>query len=118
MIDIILSNTEYNFCIFTDYLSALLAISSENLNIKTNLYILQIKRKFKEFSDNNSGKSIKLFWIPSHIGIQGNESADLLAKEATTMMTADYKTVPSPNKRNHGFTIKVFLVTWFWPSTE
>jgi len=30
----------------------------------------------------NSGKTIALCWIPSHVGIRGNERADVAAKSA------------------------------------
>ena len=83
-LEIALLHAEHNYKIFTDSLSVLLSIQNPRIDVNTNLYIYEIKRKYKDFeykSVNNS--SIEIFWIPSHIGIQGNEEADALAKIAT-----------------------------------
>ncbi|XP_045121988.1 uncharacterized protein LOC123510720 [Portunus trituberculatus] len=36
---------------------------------------------------HNSGRSVTLIWIPSHVGISGNEAADVLAKQAASDAT-------------------------------
>ncbi|ESO00366.1 hypothetical protein HELRODRAFT_175776 [Helobdella robusta] len=46
-----------------------------------NLIIQTQNRIHNNFNDNN-GKKITLIWIPSHIGIQGNEVVDQLASQA------------------------------------
>ena len=33
---------------------------------------------------NRLGKTVAFQWVPSHVGIHGNETADLLAKKGTT----------------------------------
>jgi len=46
----------------------------------TNYLIPLSRSKFQAFS--NLGYSIKLAWIPFHVGIPGNEKADQMAKQA------------------------------------
>jgi ribonuclease HI len=61
--------------IATDSLSTLLAASDKKVtkNPKTR----QIRKLLKQ-----EGDKITLLWVPSHVGIQGNEKADSVAKEA------------------------------------
>ena len=66
------------FVIFSDSLSCLQSIKNEDI---TNSFILEILEAYTECAAQ--GKEIILCWIPSHIGIDGNEEADRHAKEAT-----------------------------------
>lgn len=71
------SKQEREFIIYTDSQGAIQAISDFSSNDELiqriqNLYIQQ----------QNSGKLVYLSWIPSHIGISGNEKSDLAAKTA------------------------------------
>jgi len=36
---------------------------------------------------DRQGKTVAFQWVPSHIGIHGNETADLLAKKGTTLQS-------------------------------
>lgn len=92
-LDIALQNPGNNFFIFSDSLSALQALENPKIDIKTTEYILDIKQKYNELIKNQS-TTIKLFWIPSHKGIEGNEKADSLAKEATTLQTTSHLPIP------------------------
>jgi hypothetical protein len=38
-----------------------------------------------EFIDRNRGATIEVSWVPGHMGIEGNDRADSLAKEATDL---------------------------------
>ena len=63
--------------IFTDSQSVLAAIISYSpLNISS-YFIYEIRKCLSEINFN-----VEFVWIPSHVGIDGNEHADLLAKEA------------------------------------
>ena len=66
-----------NFLIITDSLSCLMALKSPN---EKNPIILKLKQKIHIALSKNI--NISLLWIPSHVGIEGNEMADELAKEA------------------------------------
>ena len=63
------------FIIFTDSLSSLQALQG---NLR-NPMLLQLLEKYQSLKDR---KTIRLCWIPSHIGIPGNEAADRAAKTA------------------------------------
>jgi len=68
---------ENNFVIFSDSMSGLQSINGFNLE-------LDLVQKFlKDFTVlAKNGKNIILCWIPSHVGILGNEKADAAAKSA------------------------------------
>ena len=71
-----MTNTDNRFVIFSDSKSVLQAISSnwEHPAIKILMEYLH--------SIHPTDKEVVFFWIPSHLGIQGNERADKAAKEA------------------------------------
>lgn len=82
--DVALANRQCSFLIFSDSLSALQSLKSNYISIKTNFYIFEIRRKYIEFhTANQNNSTVKFFWVPSHIGVGGNEEADSLAKSAT-----------------------------------
>jgi len=68
--------------IFSDSRSVLDALSSSSFKSCTNYLIPLIRAKFHSLSDK--GYSIRLAWIPSHIGIPGNERVDSFAKQAAS----------------------------------
>ncbi|XP_076301407.1 uncharacterized protein LOC143219277 [Lasioglossum baleicum] len=93
VMDVTLQHRNRSFAIFTDSLSVLLILNSISFKIRKNPFILEIKKKYVEFSQDNS-HSITFFWIPSHIGVYGNEDTDSLAKAATSSNSADIFQVP------------------------
>lgn len=68
-----LTDNNYDTIILTDSLSAVKAIQSFQ---QSNYTIQKIQNTLKEKTN------IKIVWIPSHIGITGNENADRLANSA------------------------------------
>jgi len=72
------SNTK--FMIFSDSLSSLQAIIGSHCRSKVD--VLDVSEKLHRLS--LSGKSVEFCWIPSHVGIKGNETVDFLAKRAIT----------------------------------
>ncbi|KAL4135330.1 hypothetical protein QTP88_006945 [Uroleucon formosanum] len=69
------SNTSNHYIIISDSLSALTAISNP---CPKNELIQHIQKLISEINN-----PICLMWVPSHIGIPGNEKADMSAYEAT-----------------------------------
>ena len=70
------------FIILTDSLSSLQTL--QNLNPKT---LTKLLLDILETQDTltKAGYHIKFIWIPSHVGLPGNEIADKLAKQATLL---------------------------------
>ena len=66
-----------HFIIFSDSQSVLLSLHNKKMD---NPLILQLLQKLHHLSCAH--KTIHLCWIPSHIGIRGNEAADMAAKES------------------------------------
>ena len=88
-LDRIESSNKTNITIFSDSLSSLQAINnilcSHPIVSKIQSYIVKLKQ---------NGKSIKFCWIPSHVGLDGNEKADELAKLATTNEDVVCRAIP------------------------
>jgi len=75
-LDLIIESDANHFIIFSDSLSVLTSLHNRNLN---NPLIVNLLERITEISHT---KSIVFCWIPSHIGIRGNEKADMAAKES------------------------------------
>ena len=69
--------------VFSDSLSAIRSIESERSNSRPNMLrdILDTKHALQ--------REVTLVWVPSHVGIQGNETADRLANEGTKKSAVD-----------------------------
>ena len=79
-----LLNSDYNECeIFTDNQGVALAITGGK---KKNHSYLIYKIKEKIYDLDKSSIKVTIIWIPSHIGIEYNEKADELAKNATKLI--------------------------------
>lgn len=72
-----------NVLVFSDSLSALMALRSARNDAGINPYILEVRRLAYEFEvKSGSLFQVKFCWIPAHIGLRGNEHVDMLAKTA------------------------------------
>lgn len=81
----------------------------ENHNVSS--LILEIKDKIRTLTDE--GKNFKLFWIPGHTGIIGNERADFVAKDAIRVGLKTQNTVPLTEIKNY-WKNKLFLEFKEW----
>lgn len=91
----IILNKPNNYLICSDSLSALQAIFNCKFSAKYNKYVVDIRTKLYNFHNLYKDKyRIKLLWIPSHVGIAGNEMVDIIAKEATTNAPASRIKIP------------------------
>ena len=75
-IDLAMNHKASKFIIYTDSKSVLLALQNRDTSSPL---ITKLLKKLNTLSKNNN---IIFTWIPSHIGIQGNEKADKAAKKA------------------------------------
>ncbi|GFO41939.1 RNA-directed DNA polymerase from mobile element jockey [Plakobranchus ocellatus] len=76
-----------NFDIFSDSLSALQAIQSKNFKI------IDIRRQYNVIRKFPPYVHISFVWIPAHVGIQGNENVDKLAKAALNRASCSGKSI-------------------------
>ncbi|XP_064087749.1 uncharacterized protein LOC135202331 [Macrobrachium nipponense] len=83
---------EGNTTVHIDSKGAILAIKATNPKENVTL-ITAIKSVAK--SHQAADRRVILNWIPSHVGILGNEEADILAKSALSCSTVSIKVQPS-----------------------
>lgn len=85
-----LTHSDKGIVIHTDSKTAIQALA--NPHVKDNIFLTtSVLKLMQELSGR--GRSVSLNWIPSHVGIVGNERADILAKEAAASLTVDI-TIP------------------------
>ena len=85
-IDVVCRPKEKNFVIFSDSMWSLQAISGFKIELDL------VQRFKKDYSTlSKSGKTVVLCWIPSHVGISGNEKADTAAKSALSLRVTPMK---------------------------
>lgn len=73
----ILTASGVHFVIYSDSLSSLVAINQYKINNKLVFNVVKLCTDI-----GNRNKNVSLCWIPSHVGIGGNEKADVEAKAA------------------------------------
>ena len=83
-LEFIKTNPDNKFIIFSDSLSGLKAL---NHSYSRNAQIQNLLEKHHEISKS---KEIIFCWLPSHIGIRGNEKADKKAKEALNLSVTNF----------------------------
>ena len=89
-IDVIRRSKLEKFVIFSDSLSTLQAI--HGFNIDNDL----VQKFIKEYSvQTKHGKTTALWWIPSHVGISGNEKAESAAKNVLLLSVPALKSTAS-----------------------
>jgi len=96
---------EVNFTVFCDSRSVMDIIS----DIRPNNYIvLEIHRLSVELC--RAGKNIKYCWVPSHIGIYGNEKADVAAKAAIN--DPEIQRIPLPCRDYYPVIREILMKNW------
>ena len=96
-LDAINKTNNINCLILSDSLSCLMALKSSDTK---NPIILKLKLRIHRILSR--GINISLIWIPSHVGIEGNEMADELAK---------FSLKDEDIKRKRMFLIPIHIVT-------
>ena len=86
----LLTLPQRSFTIFTDSRNSLHLIKSFN-----SLHPLVREIQNWLFRLNNRHKRIQLCWIPSHVGISGNEQVDSLARQATITQCPSFSQIPA-----------------------
>jgi len=68
-----IDNINHDISILSDSYSSIQAIASGKSNCRQNL-LMEVKGLVNKYN-----RSVTFIWLPSHIGIKGNESAERLA---------------------------------------
>ena len=78
--ELIENSHDHQFIVFTDSLSSLLALQGHE---QKHPCVMALREAYSNLVSLR--KSVVLTWVPSHVGIHGNEKVDTLAKEALQM---------------------------------
>ena len=108
------SNPPFQCVILSDSLSAIQAIGSGE---KLSALICEIR--YNVFMLQNKGVDISFAWIPSHVGIKGNELADKAAKSALNHSRVDIRVIPEYGSV-YNIIQKIILGKWqkMWDLSE
>src|SRR5580692_1019634 len=111
-LDFIENSSHNEFLIFSDSLSSLQAIQSKQFDVPLIRNILERHHYLQ-----NTNKTVSLWWIPSHVGIRGNERADSAAKAALALPESDVR-IPHTDLKQK--TNSYFLDKWqtSWNNTN
>ena len=71
-------SSQYKVTIATDSISTLTSVQSGN-SCRQDL-LLEISNQIYRL--HNKGVDVSFLWVPAHVGVEGNEEADILAKQA------------------------------------
>ena len=104
-LDIIRRSSKRSFVIYSDSLSSLQAILHFQID---NEMILNILKAYNQLAD--CGKRIAFCWVPSHVGIRGNEKADVAAKASLSLSTIASCKIPA--KSFYTFANKLYMQRW------
>jgi ribonuclease HI len=85
-LDFIEGSHHDKFLILSDSLSSLQSIKNCNLDHPLTRLILEKCHIFYEM-----GKNVSFCWLPSHVGIKGNEKADSAARAALSFQITEFK---------------------------
>lgn len=86
-LDHVETSSKSDFVIFTDSKSCLQSLASRDWK---NPMVLRVLERYYRLC-YLEGKAINFCWIPSHIGIKGNEKADTAAKLALNLKMTEHK---------------------------
>lgn len=101
-VQIAVANPLKKYIEFSDSLSALTTLERPKMGIKINPHILEIKRLIvKNPSLFNKERRLQFYWLPSHIGISGNERAGIGAKYPTTRPFIDAPLILYTDLKEH-----------------
>ena len=116
-IDLALNHIEqdayWRYIIFTDSLSAMQALEGEKTD---NPFIVNLLEKLSRLCER---ADIVFCWLPSHIGISGNEEADKAAKDALSFEILPYR-VPFNDFKPliNNFIKNVWQQSWSDPANQ
>lgn len=107
-------NPPFRCVILSDSLSAIQAICSDG---KTSSLICEIR--YNVYMLQSKGVEISFGWIPSHVGISGNEMADKAAKKALGHIRVDIGCIPEYSSV-YNLVKKIILGQWqkMWDQSE
>ena len=97
------------FVIFSDSKSVLMSLKNYN---SQNPLIINILSKLSNIA--YSGKKVILFWIPSHVGISGNDRADSAANKARNLSISDHIKIPYTDFKSviHHYLFSTWQTDW------
>ncbi|XP_076760906.1 uncharacterized protein LOC143429262 [Xylocopa sonorina] len=81
-INLAIQNLTQHYIIWTDSLSTVQALNSNDHKTNFDHRIIKIKTLIHKYHRLINIGSIQIYWLPSHLGIEGNEMADSAARKA------------------------------------